>query len=173
MLLSEDARQRLNGGRTLPAFPPGAQGVRTQRWLNRRRFLVFVGWYLFAVVPALLLTGVTARLHEVLGAAVAVLGLFAVVAAYAQFVTLFSDATDLVDIEVTIAGTELVRVIGDRTDRDDMHGGTVVVLPPGAKRGYGRAWLLGFPHTVALLSDPRTGRLRHHDDLHGLSAVLH
>ncbi|PZG23807.1 hypothetical protein C1I95_02705 [Micromonospora craterilacus] len=172
MLLSEDARQRLNGGRALPAFPPGAEGVRTQRWLNRRRFLLFVGWYLFAVVPALLLTGVTARLHELLGAAVAVLGLFAVVAAYAQFVTLFSHAIDLVDAEVAIAGTELVRVIGDRTDRDDMHGGKVVVLPPGAKRGYGKAWLLGFPHAVALLGDPRTGRLRHHDDLRALSAVL-
>ncbi|WP_331461057.1 hypothetical protein [Micromonospora tarapacensis] len=173
MLLSEDVQQRLNGGTVLSAFPPGAQGVRTQRWLNRRRFLLFVGWYLFAVVPALLLTGFTARLHELLGAAVAVLGLLAVIAAYAQFVTLFSDAADLVDIEVTIAGTELVRMIGDRTYRDDMHGGTVVVLPPGAQRGYGKAWLLGFPHTVALLADPRTGRLRHHDDLHALSAVLH
>ncbi|WP_416903521.1 hypothetical protein [Micromonospora echinospora] len=167
MLPSEDARQRL-----IPAFPPGAEGVRTQRWLNRRRFLLFVGWYLFAVVPALLLTGFTARLHELLGAAVAVLGLLAVVAAYAQFVTLFSDAAGLVDIEVEIAGTELVRVVGDRTFRDDMHGGTVVVLPPGAKRGYGRAWLLGVPHVVALLGDPRTGRLRHHDDLRALSAVL-
>ncbi|PMR62679.1 hypothetical protein C1A38_02755 [Verrucosispora sp. ts21] len=173
MLLSEDARQRRNGGKTLPAFPPGAQGVRTRRWLNRRRFLLFVGWYLFAVVPALLLTGYTAQLHELLGAAVAILGLLAVLAAYAQFVTLFSHATDLVDTEVTIAGTELVRVIGDHTDRADMHGGTVVVLPSGAKRGYGKAWLLGFPHAVALLGDPRTGRLRHHDDLHALSAVLH
>ncbi|BCL12588.1 hypothetical protein ACFFR1_20710 [Micromonospora sagamiensis] len=172
MLPSEDARQRRNGGKVLPAFPPGAEGVRTQRWLNRRRFLLFVGWYLFAVVPALLLTGFTARLHELLGAAVAVLGLLAVVAAYAQFVTLFSDATDLVDAEVAIAGTELVRVIGDRTYREDMHGGTVVVLPPGAKRGYGRAWLLGVPYVVALLGDPRTGRLRDHDDLRALSAVL-
>ncbi|MEG3636963.1 hypothetical protein [Micromonospora palythoicola] len=173
MLLSEDARQRRNGGTVLSAFPPGAQGVRTQRWLNRRRFLIFVGWYLFAVVPALLLTDVTARLHELLGAAVAVLGLFAVAAAYAQFVTLFSHATDLVDIEATIVGTELVQVIGDHTYRDDMHAGTVVVLPPGAQRGYGKAWLLGFPHPVALLGDPRTGRLRDHDDLHALSAVLH
>ncbi|OZV81829.1 hypothetical protein CA850_10385 [Micromonospora echinospora] len=172
MLPSEDARQRLNGGKALPAFPPGAEGVRTQRWLNRRRFLLFVGWYLFVVVPALLLTGFTAELHELLGAVVAVLGLLAVVAAYAQFVTLFSDATNLVDTKVAIAGTELVRVIGDRTFRDDMHGGTIVVLPPGAKRGYGRAWLLGVPYAVALLGDPRTGRLRHHDDLRALSAVL-
>lgn len=172
MLLSEDARQRLTGGKVLPAFPPGSEGVRTQRWLNRRRFLLFVGWYLFAVVPALLLTGFAARLHELLGAAIAVLGLLAVVAAYAQFVTLFSHATDLVDTEVAIAGTELVRVIGDRTHRDDMHGGKAVVLPPGAGRGYGKAWLLGFPHAVVLLGDPRTGRLRDHADLRALSAVL-
>ncbi|MFI7027054.1 hypothetical protein ACIBMZ_30610 [Micromonospora sp. NPDC049900] len=138
MLLSEDARQRRNGGKTLPVFPTGARGVRTRRWLNRRRFLLFVGWYLFAVVPALLLTGVTAQLHELLGAAVAVLGLLAVLAAYAQFVTLFSHATALVDNEVTIAGTELVRVIGDRMDRADMHGGTVVVLPPGRDAGTAR-----------------------------------
>ncbi|WP_285788106.1 hypothetical protein [Micromonospora sp. NBRC 101691] len=172
MLPGEDARQRRNGGKVLPAFPSGAEGVRTQRWLNRRRFLLFVGWYLFAVVPALLLTGFTARLHELLGAAVAVLGLLAVAAAYAQFVTRFSHATGLVDVEVAVAGTELVRVVGDRTDRYDMHGGTIVVLPPGAERGYGRAWLLGFPYAVALLGDPRTGRLRHHDDLRALSAVL-
>jgi hypothetical protein len=172
VLLSEGARQRLNGGKTLPAFPPGAEGVRTQRWLNRRRFLLFVGWYLFAVVPALLLTGFAARLHELLGAVVAALGLLAVVAAYARFVTLFSHTTTLVDAELAIAGTELVRVIGDRAHRDDMHGGKTVVLPPGAKRGYGKAWLLGFPHAVVLLGDPRTGRLRDHDDLRALSAVL-
>jgi hypothetical protein len=172
VLLSEDARERLNGGEALPAFAPGAEGVRTQRWLNRRRFLLFVGWYLFAVVPALLLTGFAAQVHELLGAAVAVLGLLAVVAAYAQFVTLFSHADVLVDAELAISGTELVRVIGDRTHRDDMHDGKAVVLPPGAKRGYGKAWLLGFPHAAVLLGDPRTGRLRGHDDLRALSAVL-
>ncbi|MFY1655416.1 hypothetical protein ACN27J_31605 [Solwaraspora sp. WMMB762] len=172
MLPSEDARQRLNGGRTIPAFPPGVAGVRTQRWLNRRRFPLFVGWYLFAVVPALLLTGFAAQLHELLGTAVAVLGLLAVVAAYAQFVTLFSDAADLVEAEVTIAGTELVRAIGDRTQRDDMHGGKAVVRPPGTRRGYGKAWLLGFPRPVVLLGDPRTGRLRDPADLRALSAVL-
>ncbi|WP_326550994.1 hypothetical protein [Micromonospora sp. NBC_01813] len=171
MLLSEDARQRLSG-KALPAFPDGAAGVRTQRWLNRRRFLLFVCWYLFAVVPVLLLTGFTAQVHELLGAAVAVLGLLAVVAAYAQFVTLFSDAADLVDTEVAIVGTALVRVIGDRTRRDDMHAGKAVVLPPRARRGYGKAWLLGFPHAVVLLGDPRTGRLRDHADLRALSAVL-
>jgi hypothetical protein len=172
VLPSENARERLNGGKALPAFPPGAESVRTQRWLNRRRFLLLVGWYLFAVVPALLLTGFAARLFELLGAAVAVLGLLAVLAAYAQFVTLFSHATILVDAELAISGTELVQVIGDRTHRDDMHDGKAVVLPPGAKRGYGKAWLLGFPHAVVLLGDPRTGRLRDHDDLRALSAVL-
>lgn len=172
MLLSENARPRLSCRTTLPAFPPGVEGVRTQRWLNRRRLLLFVGWYLFTVVPGLLLTGFTARLHELLGAVVAVLGLLAVLAAYAQFVTLFSHATDLVDTEVAIAGTEVVRVIGDHTYRDDMHGGNAVVLPPGARRGYGKAWLLGFPYTVVLLGDPRTGRLRDHADLRALSAVL-
>ncbi|MET8151280.1 hypothetical protein ACIBSW_31685 [Actinoplanes sp. NPDC049668] len=179
VLLSEDARERLNevarerpnGWRTLPAFPPGAAGMRTQRWLNRRRFLLFVGWYLFAVLPALLLTGLAARQHELLGAAVAVLGLVAVIAAYAQFVTLFSHATILVDTELAISGTE-VWVIEDRAHRADMHDGKAVVLPPGAKRGYGKAWLLGFPHAVALLGDPRTGRLRDHNDLRAVSAVL-
>ena len=180
VLLSENARERLNGdagerlsgGIALPAFPPGAEGLRTQRWMNRRRFLLFVGWYLFAVVPALLLTGFAARQHELLGAAVAVLGLLAVAAAYARFVTLFSHATDLVDAELAISGTQLVRVIGDRTHRDDLHDGKAVVLPPGAKRGYGKAWLLGFPHAVVLLGDPRTGRLRDHNDLRAVSAVL-
>ncbi|MBB4763092.1 hypothetical protein ACFQFC_02730 [Amorphoplanes digitatis] len=179
VLLSEDARERLNdvarerpnGWRTLPAFPPGAAGMRTQRWLNRRRFPLFVGWYLFAVVPALLLTGFAARSHELLGAAVAVLGLLAVVSAYARFVTLFSRATDLVVAELAISGTE-VWAIGNRANRDDMHDGKAVVHPPGAKRGYGKAWLLGFPQAVALLGDPRTGRLRDHDHLRALSAVL-
>ena len=171
-LLSENARERLTGGIALPAFPPGAEGLRTQRWMNRRRFLLFVGWYLFAVVPALLLTGFAARRHELLGAAVAVLGLLAVVAAYAQFVTLFSHATILVDAELAISGTELVWVAGDRTYRHDMHDGKAVVLPPGAKRGYGKAWLLGFPHAVVLLGDPRTGRLRDHNDLRAVAAVL-
>jgi hypothetical protein len=172
VLRSEDVPEQLNGGKALPAFPPGTEGVRAQRWLNRRRFLLFVGWYLFAVVPALLLTGFAARLHELFGATVAVLGLLAVVAAYAQFVTLFSHATDLVDAELAISGTDLVQVIGDRTHRDDMHDGKAVVLPPGAKRGYGKAWLLGFPHAVVLLGDPRTGRLRGHHDLRALSAVM-
>lgn len=169
---SEDARERLSSGKALRAFPPGAEGVRTQRWLNRRRFLLFAGWYLFAVVPALLLTSFAARLFELLGAVVAVLGLLAVVAAYARFVTLFSEPTDLVDAKFAISGTDLVRVIDDRGYRHDMHGGNAVVLPPGAKRGYGKAWLLGFPHAVALLGDPRTGRLRDNDDLRVLSAVL-
>ncbi|WP_433304944.1 hypothetical protein ACQP2F_16735 [Actinoplanes sp. CA-030573] len=176
VLLSDDARARLNGaagGKALPAFPPGAQGVRTQRWLNRRRFLLFAGWYLFAVVPALLLTGFAAALHELLGGAVAVLGLLAVVAAYARFVTLFGHAGVLVESEPAVVGTELVQSIGDRTHRDDMHAGNAVVLPPGARRGYGKAWLLGFPHAVVLLGDPRTGRLRGRDDLYALSAVLH
>ncbi|MGW4942063.1 hypothetical protein ACWEOZ_10795 [Actinoplanes sp. NPDC004185] len=180
MLLSEAARERLQGaagqrptdGTALPAFPPGAQGRRTQRWMNRRRFLLFVGWYLFAVVPALLLSGFAARRHELLGAAVAVLCLLAVVAAYAQFVTLFSHAGILVDSEFAISGTELVWVAGDRTYRDDMHDGKAVVLPPGVRRGYGKAWLLGFPHPVVLLGDPRTGLLRDHPDLRAVSAVL-
>ncbi|GIE46914.1 hypothetical protein Ani05nite_04480 [Amorphoplanes nipponensis] len=180
VLLSENARERLHGnagerpagGTALPAFPPGAEGLRTQRWMNRRRFLLFLSWYLFAVVPALLLTGFAARQHELLGATVAVLGLLAVVAAYAQFVTLFSHAGILVDSEFTISGTELVWVNGDRTYRDDMHDGKAVVLPPRTKRGYGKAWLLGFPHPVVLLGDPRTGRLRDHHDLRAVSAVL-
>jgi hypothetical protein len=171
-LLNGDAGERLTGGTALPAFPPCAEGLRTQRWMNRRRFLLFVAWYLFVVVPALLLTGFAARQHELLGAAVAVLGLLAVVAAYAEFVTLFSHATILVDSELTISGTDLVWVAGDRTYRDDMHDGKAVVLPPGAKRGYGKAWLLGFPHAVVLLGDPRTGRLRDHNDLRAVSAVL-
>ncbi len=166
VLLSEDARTLLNSGKVLPACPPGAAGARTHRWLNRRRFLLFVGWYLVAVVPALLLTGFAARLHELLGAAVAVLGLVAVVAAYAHFVTFFSHATDLVDTESAIYGTKLVPTGGD------LHEGKAVVLPPGTKRGYGKAWLLGFPHVVMLLGDPRTGRLRDHHDLRLLSAVL-
>ncbi|MBO3738651.1 hypothetical protein J5X75_14080 [Actinoplanes sp. NEAU-H7] len=172
VLLSETLRERLYGGRALPAFPPGAEGVRTQRWLNRRRLLLFAGWYLFAVLPVLLLTAVAAGWHELLGAAAAVLGLLAVVAAYAAFVTMFSRAADLVDTASMLSGTEMVQVIGDRTHRYDLHGGTVVVLPPGAKRGYGKASLLGFPHVVLLLGDPRTGRLRGHDDLLALSAVL-
>lgn len=180
VLRSENARERLNGdagerligGTALPAFPPGAEGPRAQRWMNRRRFLLFVGWYLFAVVPALLLTGFAARQHELLGAAVAVLGLFAVVAAYARFVTLYSHAAILVDAELAISGTELVWVVSDRAHRDDMHDGKAVVLPPGVKRGYGKAWLLGFPHAVMLLGDPRTGRLRDHNDLRAVLAVL-
>lgn len=169
-MLCEDARQGRNGRRLLPAFPPGAQGVRTQRWLNRRRFPIFVAWYLIAVIPTLLLTGFMAQLHELLGAAVAVLGLFAVVAAYTQFVTLFGHKT--LNAEWAIAGTGLVQVVGHRIFHEDMHGGKAVVLAPGAKRGYGKAWLLGFPNVVALLGDPRTGRLRNRDDLHALSAVL-
>jgi hypothetical protein len=175
VLLSDNVRERLTaeaGGTALPAFPPGAEGPRTQRWMNRRRFLLFAGWYLFTVFPALLLTGLAARQHELLGAAVAVLGLLAVVAAYAEFVTLFSHAAILVDAELVISGTELVWVVGDRTYRDDMHDGQAVVLPPGAKRGYGKAWLLGFPTAVLLLGDPRTGRLRDHHGLRAVSAVL-
>lgn len=172
MLVAEDARQQPDGGRILRPFPPGAPGVRTQRWLNRRRALLFAGWYLFAVVPALLLTNFTAGLHELLGAAVAVLGLLAVITAYRRFVTMFDQATDLVEVEVVIDGTELVRAIGDYAHREDMHGGNVVLLPPGATRGYGKAGLLVFQNSVVLLGDPRTGRLRDHGDLHALSAVL-
>ncbi|WP_255658503.1 hypothetical protein [Actinoplanes sp. L3-i22] len=177
-LLTEDGRKRLNeaargwldDGRALPAFPPGAAGRRTQRWLNRRRFVLFVGWYLLAVLPALLLTGFAARVYELLGAAVAVLGLLAVLDAYDRFVTLFSRATELVEHELVISGTDLVQVIGDGVHRWRLHDGKAVVLPP--KRGYGKAWVLGLPHPVMLLGDPRTGRLRDHEDLRALAAVL-
>jgi hypothetical protein len=134
---------------------------------------LFAGWYLFAVLPALLLTGFAARLDGLLGAVVAVVGLIAVVAAYARFVTLFSRAIELVEQELVILGPDLVRVIGQGIDRGHLHDGTAVVLPPGTKRGYGRAWVLGTPYAVVLLGDPRTGRLRDHDDLRALAAVLH
>ncbi|BCY11729.1 hypothetical protein L3i22_068170 [Actinoplanes sp. L3-i22] len=170
--VDRDAAAWLNAGRSLPAFPPGVEGVRTLRWLNRRRALLFAGWYLCAVVPALLLTGFAAEVHELLGAVVAVLGLIAVVAAYFRFVRWYAGATDLLDDQAAIFGTELVLGIGNPNRRHDMHAGKAVVLPPGTERGYGKAWLLGFPRPVTLLGDPRTGRLRDHDHLGALSAVL-
>ncbi|WP_436535351.1 hypothetical protein [Actinoplanes sp. HUAS TT8] len=171
--LHEDAaRIVLKQGKELFDFPAGAEGVRTRRWLNRQRFQLFVGWYLFALVPVLLLTGLAARLSELLGAVVAALGLWAVVKAYARFVMMFSGATDLVENRVAVSGTEVVRVL-NRSHRHDLHGGRAVVLPPRTRRGYGKAWLLGFPQAGMLLGDPRTGRLRDQADLYLLSAVLH
>ncbi|MEU4236070.1 hypothetical protein [Actinoplanes sp. NPDC026619] len=168
VLLSDAARVRLSEvsaesrpeNYLLRAFPSGVDNARAQRWLNRRRSGLLAGWCLLVVLPALVLTVLATRTHELLGVAALLAGLTAAVVAYDQVVTTFSRCLDLVVADIPISSMQLTK-------------GTAVVLPPGSKRGYGKAWLLGAPHVVLLLGDPRTGRLRSYDDLRALSAVLH
>ncbi|GAA2659787.1 hypothetical protein [Paractinoplanes durhamensis] len=173
-MLSPAARARLNAvpdpvvvDYALRPFPEGVDSVRTLRWLNRRRFALLAVWYLVGILPALVLTVVAARAHELLGVAVLASGLAAGIWGYAQLVAVFAPCRYLVEHRTAVDGAELV--INVPTNREDLRSGNVTVLAPGTKRGYGKAWLLANPHPVLLLGDPRTGRLRDYDFLRALA----
>ncbi|MGC4814713.1 hypothetical protein ACLQ29_29640 [Micromonospora sp. DT228] len=166
------------GAIPLRRFPDEPDHARLTRWLDRRRALLFAGWYLLVLVPALLLIGVATHGDELLGGIVLVACVVGIVAATIKIWLIFGDCRDLVDGSAMINGTDLVIGVDAPTHPTSLHSGIVDILRPGSVRGYGKAWLLtqpghkGRPIADLLLSDPRTGRLRSRDDLCALEAVL-
>ncbi|MGC1211064.1 MAG: hypothetical protein WA890_07350 [Micromonospora sp.] len=166
------------GAIALRRFPDGQDHVRLTRWLDRRKALLFAGWYLLVLVPPLLLIGLAAQRNELLGTAVLIAGVVAIGTTTFKIWLTFGDCRNLADGAAIIDGSELVTGIGSPNHRTSLHSGIVNVLQPGSLRGYGKAWLLthpghkGRPIADLLLSDPRTGRLRSRDDLRALEAIL-
>ncbi|MFG2052331.1 hypothetical protein ACGFIW_33475 [Micromonospora sp. NPDC048935] len=162
----------------LRRFPDEPDRVRLVRWLDRRRALLFAGWYLFVLVPPLLLVDVAALRHELLGVVVLVVSLV-VVGVVARVVRhLTESCRDLVGGEAMIDGSGLVLGPDPTAPRVSLLSGIVRVLRPGQLSGFGRAWVLARsadgepPVPLLLLADPRTGLLRDRDDLRALKAVL-
>lgn len=150
--------------------------VRLRRWLARLRALLLATWYLLVLVPALVAVVLAAQVHEALGAVVLLAGLIAVPWAGVRLGANTAGCRDLIDRTTTLIGTRLFTHGGAGLDESSpcigLHSGEVTVLPPGSRRGYGKAWLLGNPVPLLLLGDPRTGRLRGPAELRTLSAVL-
>ncbi|GAB2933957.1 hypothetical protein GCM10027280_22270 [Micromonospora polyrhachis] len=173
-------RQLTRPTRAIPLrrFPDGPDHARLMRWLDRQKALRFAGWYLFVLVPPLLLVGLAARYNEFLGIVVLVAAAVVIVAGTAKIWVTSGDCRGLADGEAAIDGADLVNGIAGVHHRTNLYSGSVNVLRSGLLKGFGRAWLLASPghkgHQVAdlLLSDPRTGQLRSEEDLRALVAVL-
>ncbi|WP_433378855.1 hypothetical protein ACQPZX_12435 [Actinoplanes sp. CA-142083] len=166
------ARLTLPLGRQLSPFPGPLDHARLRRWLNRRTALLFTGWYLLVLLPALAIVDLAATAHELLGAVVLVAALIGVAAALIRAATIFSDSRRLAHTSASIDGPYLVTSAYDIKRRIPLQSGEVAVLPPGSKRGYGKAWLLTDTTPCLLLSSPHTGHVRSADDLRMLSATL-
>jgi hypothetical protein len=166
------ARLTLPPGVPLGPFPDAPGHARLRRWLNRRTALLFTGWYLLVLLPALTLVVLAADAHELLGAAALLPAVAGVGAALAWAASIFSGCRQLTETSATIDGAYLVASAYDIKRRVPLQAGAVAVLPPGSKRGYGKAWLLADTSPCLLLSSPQTGELRDAGDLRLLSAVL-
>lgn len=166
------------GAIPLHRFPDEPDRTRLTRWLDRRKALLFAGWYLLVLVPSLLLVGLAAQRNELLGSIVLVICVVAIGTATVKIWLTFSSCRSLADGAAMVDGADLVTSIGTARHRTSLHSGTVNVLQPGSLKGYGKAWLLthpghkGRPIPDLLLSDPRTGRPRSRDDLRALEAAL-
>lgn len=165
-------------GVPLRHFPDQTDRARLKRWLDRRRALLFVGWYLLVLVPLLSLTIVATQHNELLGGIVLVVSLV-VVGIVTTVVRHFTESCrDLLDDEARIDGTDLVIGAGPESPRISLVSGIVTVRQPGQLKGFGEAWVLARsadeepPVPVLLLADPRTGLLRDRDDLRAVEAVL-
>ncbi|MET7961709.1 hypothetical protein [Micromonospora zamorensis] len=166
------------GAIPLRRFPDEPDHARLTRWLDRRKALLFAGWYLLVLVPSLLFIGLATQRDELLGGIVLVACVAGIGAATFKIWRIFGGCRNLVDGTAMINGTDLVTGVDTPTHRTSLHSGIVDILRPGSVRGYGKAWLLtqpghkGRPTAELLLSDPRTGRLRSREDLCALEAVL-
>ncbi|MBQ1030756.1 hypothetical protein ACX27O_27845 [Micromonospora sp. SD19] len=165
-------------GVPLRRFPDQPERARLNRWLDRRRAVLFVGWYLVVLVPALVLVVVATQRNELLGAIVLVVSLVVVGIVTTVVRRLTESCRDLIDTEAMIDGADLVIGSAPASPRISLLSGIVTVLRPGQLNGFGDAWLLARSTDeeplvpLLLLGDPRTGLLRDRDDLRALEAVL-
>jgi hypothetical protein len=154
----------------LQRFPVGPARIRVYRWLARRRIVTGITWYVGILIPALVLTVLAARVHDLLGVTALIAGGIGVVVGLLRLRRIVTDCGDLVERVATVRDANLVI---EPSEHIDLRSGRTTVLEPGAVRGYGRAHLLmadGRP--CLLLSDPRTSAPRAADDLDALVVVL-
>ncbi|MBQ1010188.1 hypothetical protein KBX53_04350, partial [Micromonospora sp. M51] len=95
-------------GVPLRRFPDQPERARLNRWLDRRRAVLFVGWYLVVLVPALVLVVVATQRNELLGAIVLVVSLVVVGIVTTVVRRLTESCRDLIDTEAMIDGADLV-----------------------------------------------------------------
>ncbi|MEW2429093.1 hypothetical protein AB0877_13865 [Micromonospora sp. NPDC047644] len=165
-------------GVPLRDFPDQPDRARLKRWLDRRRAVLFVGWYLLVLVPSLSLTIVATQHNELLGVIVLVVAL-SVVGIVTRVVRRFTETCrGLLDDGAMIDESDLVTGADAESPRTSLLSGIVTVLRPGRLKGFGDAWVLARtadekpPVPLLLLTDPRTGLPRGRDDLRALEAVL-
>ncbi|WP_089246510.1 hypothetical protein [Asanoa hainanensis] len=194
------ARDEAEASLTWRRFPAGRGRIVANRWLDRRRALLFVAWFCLVLVPALALISWAARVGGVAG--FVLLAVAVVVAFYVPVLPMVSvgEWRTTVNSASAIDGHTLLTKHGQRQPIDqDLHAGVIEVLEPGWRRG--RAHVLGVHTDPAmdgsldlvglvllpllpvvkarrratpwrLLSNPATGELRDARDLRQLADVL-
>ncbi|GIF52101.1 hypothetical protein DFJ67_5682 [Asanoa ferruginea] len=166
------------GALRLSEFPAGSDLARWHLRLDRRKAVVFTGWYLLVLLPVLVLVVLATQWHQALGFVALMLGGAALIFGFFAAMDLYGDGRSLSDRAARVDGSTL-RVTSERRGESvDLHSGTTLVLPPGTLKGTGRAWVLahrgpkGNPIPDLLLTDPRTGCPRQRADLTALTEAL-
>ncbi|MDG4824640.1 hypothetical protein O7635_22550 [Asanoa sp. WMMD1127] len=166
------------GAVRLSEFPAGSDLARWHLRLDRRKAVVFAGWYLIVLVPVLVLVVLATRWHQAVGFVVLLTGGVALILGFFVAMDLYGDGRFLTDRAALVDGSTL-RITSEGWGTSvDLHSGTMLVLPPGRLKGTGRAWVLahrgpkGNPIPDLLLTDPRTGRPRRRADLTALTEAL-
>jgi hypothetical protein len=193
----DEAEASLNWRR----FPAGRARIVANRWLDRRRALLFVAWFCLVLLPALAVISWAARVGGVAG--FLLLAVTVVLAFYGPVLPLanLGEWRTAINRASAVDGHTLFTKYGQRKAIDqDLHAGVIDVLDPGWRRG--RAHVLGVRADLAaggapldlvglvllpllpvvkarrraapwlLLSNPATGELRDARDLRQLADVL-
>jgi hypothetical protein len=166
------------GAVRLTEFPAGSDLARWHLRLDRRKAVVFSGWYLLVLVPVLVLVVLATQWHQAVGFVLLMPGGAALIFGFFKAMSLYGDGRSLTDRAARVDGSTL-RITSERSEGSaDLHSGTMLVLPPGTLKGTGRAWVLahrgprGNPIPDLLLTDPRTGCARQRADLTALTEAL-
>jgi hypothetical protein len=158
-------------------FPLGRPRILANRWLDRRRAVVFVAWYLLVVVPVLLLISRTPRVGNVGGFAMLAAGVAAGLAATLWAMGEVGLPRVVLNQDTAIDGHELLWRFGPKAQhapsRVDLHAGAARV---GRFGWWSRGPVLSVRDSgqgmTMLLADPRTGVLRPVEEIRQLSEVL-
>jgi hypothetical protein len=166
------------GAVRLSEFPAGSDLARWHLWLDRRKAVLFSGWYLLVLVPVLVLVLLASQWNQAVGFVLLMPGGAALIFGFFAAMNLYGDGRSLTDRAARVDGSTL-RITSERWAASvDLHSGTMLVLPPGTLKGTGRAWVLAHrgplsnPIPDLLLTDPRTGCPRQRADLTALTEPL-
>lgn len=159
-------------------FPTGRARIVANRWLDRRRALLFVAWFGLVLLPALAAISWGARVGGVVGLLILMVTVVLAFFGTVSPMGMIGARRAVINWANAIDGHTLLTKYGTKPPmRHDLHAGIVSVLEPG--------WRHGRAHTLAvdtspkrravpwlLLSNPATGEFRDARDLRRLADVL-